>query len=44
MNEEEWLYEEFECPECGWVGEGSDLTVDGECPDCYALLRAEEEQ
>jgi len=31
-------HELFECPECGWTGEGVELTSDGECPKCYALL------
>ncbi len=32
---------EYTC-ECGWRGEGVELTGDGECPKCYKLLKEEE--
>ena len=36
--DEDKKYQLYECPECGWEGEGIELTEDGECPKCYALL------
>ena len=33
----------YECHECDWVGEGVELTSEGECPKCYALLKEEQE-
>jgi DNA-directed RNA polymerase subunit RPC12/RpoP len=28
----------YKCHECEWEGEGIELTEDGECPECYALI------
>jgi len=44
MIKEEHKHELFECHECGWEGEGVELTNDGECPKCYALLCDDYEQ
>lgn len=29
--------------ECGWTGTVSDLTEDGECPKCHAVIDDEDE-
>ena len=36
------VYDFYLCHECDWEGEGVELTDDGECPICYALLKEED--